>query len=44
VDIFRLYDDYLSTRGYHAVNRYLSADSILDDIEKETPDILLNRL
>jgi len=40
-DILILYNDYLSSKGHQVVNRYLNADSIITDIEKETPDVYL---
>jgi len=40
-DILILYNDYLSSKGHQVINRYLNADSIMSDIEKDTPDIYL---
>lgn len=40
-DILTLYNDYLSGKGHQVVNRYLSTDSIMNDLEKETPDVYL---
>lgn len=40
-DILILYNDYLSSKGHEVINRYLNADSIMSDIEKDTPDIYL---
>jgi DNA-binding NtrC family response regulator len=40
-DILILYNDYLISKGHQVINKYLSADSIITDIEKETPDVYL---
>ena len=40
-DILNLFNDYLSSKGHQVVNRYLSADTIMTDIQKETPDVYL---
>lgn len=40
-DILILYNDYLSSKGHQVVNKYKSANNILKDIEKETPDVYL---
>jgi DNA-binding NtrC family response regulator len=40
-DILTLYNDYLSGKGHQVINRYLSTDSIMTDLEKETPDVYL---
>ena len=38
-DILTLYNDYFSSKGHQVVNKYKSANNILKDIEKETPDV-----
>jgi DNA-binding NtrC family response regulator len=40
-DILILYNDYLSSKGHQVLNQYLNADSIITDIQKETPDVYL---
>ena len=40
-DILTLYNDYLSSKGHQVVNKYKSANNILKDIEKDTPDVYL---
>lgn len=40
-DILILYNDYLSSKGHQVINKCLSADRILTDIEKEPPDVYL---
>lgn len=40
-DILTLFNDYLSLKGHHVVSKYLSADSIMSDIEKDMPDVYL---
>lgn len=40
-DILTLYNDYLSSKGHQVVNKYKSANNILEDIDKECPDIFL---
>ena len=40
-DILTLFNDYLSLKGHPVVSKYLSADSIMSDIEKEMPDVYL---
>jgi len=40
-DILTLYNDYLSSQGHQVINRYVSADSIMNDIERDTPDVYL---
>jgi DNA-binding response OmpR family regulator len=40
-DILTLYRDYLSSRGHKVLNAYLKANNILEDIDKECPDIFL---
>lgn len=40
-DILTLYNDYLSSKGHWIVNRYLRADKMLGDLQKESPDIYL---
>lgn len=40
-DILTLYNDYLSSKGHQVINKYKSANNILKDIEKGTPDVYL---
>jgi len=40
-DILTLFSDYLSLKGHHVVSKYLSADRIMSDIEKDMPDVYL---
>ena len=40
-DNLKLYNDYFCLKGHHVVNTYLRADSIMTDIEKDTPDVYL---
>ena len=38
-DILILYKDCLTSKGHQVVNKYLSADCIMTDTEKESPDV-----
>jgi DNA-binding response OmpR family regulator len=38
-DILRLYSDYFSKRGHQVLKTYLIADNLMDDIERETPNM-----
>ena len=38
-DILRLYSDYLSRRGHQVLKTYLAADDVMEDVERETPNI-----
>ena len=38
-DILRLYSDYFSNRGHQVLKTYLSAENVMDDIEKERPNM-----
>jgi DNA-binding NtrC family response regulator len=40
-DNLNLYNDYLCHKGHHVVNTYHKTDSIMIDIEKDTPDVYL---
>ena len=40
-DILKLYSDYLSSRGHRVLNAYVNADTILDDIDVECPDVYI---
>lgn len=40
-DILNLYSDYLSSKGYRVLNAYVNADTILDDIDIECPDVYI---
>lgn len=40
-DILTLYSDYLSSLGHRILSAYLNADSILQDIDIEPPDIYI---
>ena len=40
-DILKLYSDYLSSRGHRVLNAYVNADTILDDIDIECPDVYI---
>lgn len=40
-DILFLYNDFLSYRGHKVVSEYPNIDSIMSDLERETPDIFL---
>ena len=38
-DILTLYNDYLSSKGYHVVSRHTSGNNIMIDLEKHIPDV-----
>jgi DNA-binding NtrC family response regulator len=40
-DILRLYNDYLSGRGHQVLKTYLAAENVMDDVERENPNIYL---
>ena len=40
-DILKLYSDYLSRKGHRVIRTYVNADTILDDIDIESPDIYI---
>ena len=40
-DILKLYSDYLSRMGHRVLKAYVNADTILDDIDIEFPDIYI---
>lgn len=40
-DIMTLFSDYLSSKGHQVINRHINVDSMMNDFEKETPDIYL---
>ena len=40
-DILKLYSDYLSFKGHRVLKAYVNADTILDDIEIERPDVYI---
>jgi DNA-binding NtrC family response regulator len=40
-DNLNLYNDYLCHKGHYVVNTYQKTDSIMTDIEKDTPDVYL---
>jgi DNA-binding NtrC family response regulator len=40
-DILILYNDYLSHRGHQVINRYLNAELIISELEKEAADVYL---
>ncbi len=40
-DILNLYRDYLSSKGHRVLKTYVNADTILDDIEIEFPDLYI---
>lgn len=40
-DILKLYSDYLSYMGHRVLKVYVNADTILDDIEIERPDVYI---
>ena len=40
-DILNLYSDYLSSKGHRVLKTYVNADTILDDIDIEFPDLYL---
>ena len=40
-DILKLYSDYLSRNGHRMLRTYVKADTILDDIDIECPDVYI---
>lgn len=40
-DILNLYRDYLSSKGHRVLKTYINADTILDDIDIEFPDLYI---
>jgi CheY-like chemotaxis protein len=40
-DNLSLYSDYLSKRGYHVIARYTKGNNILNDVEKQPPDVFI---
>jgi DNA-binding NtrC family response regulator len=40
-DILKLYSDYLSRMGHRVLKTYVNADTILDDIDIEFPDVYI---
>ena len=40
-DILKLYSDYLSCMGHRVLKAYVNADTILDDIDIECPDVYI---
>ena len=40
-DILKLYSDYLSRKGQRVLRTYVNADTILDDIDIECPDVYI---
>lgn len=40
-DILTLYSDYLSSKGHRVLKTYVNADTILDDIDIEFPDLYI---
>ena len=40
-DILKLYGDFLTSRGHRVLKTYVNADTILDDIDIEPPDVYL---
>ena len=40
-DILKLYSDYLSRKGHRVLRTYVNADTILDDIDIECPDVYI---
>lgn len=40
-DILNLYSDYLSSKGHRVLKTYVNADTILDDIDIEFPDLYI---
>lgn len=41
MDILNLYGGYLSKQGQYVMNTYLIAETILDNIDIESPDIYI---
>ena len=40
-DILNLYSDYLSSMGHRVIRTYVNADTILEDINIEPPDVYI---
>ena len=40
-DILRLYTEYFSRRGHQVLKTYLTAENVMNDVERETPNICL---
>ncbi|RPJ29999.1 MAG: response regulator, partial [Nitrosopumilales archaeon] len=40
-DILKLYSDFLSRKGHRVLRTYVNADTILDDIDVEYPDVYI---
>lgn len=40
-DILKLYSDYLSSKGHKVIHTYVNADTILEDIDIEPPDVYI---
>jgi DNA-binding NtrC family response regulator len=40
-DILKLYRDFLTSKGHRVLKTYVNADTILDDIDIEPPDVYL---
>jgi DNA-binding NtrC family response regulator len=40
-DILTLYNDYLSSKGYHVIGRYTRGNNIMTDVEEHAPDVYL---
>jgi DNA-binding response OmpR family regulator len=39
VDMLRLYSDYFSNRGHQVLKTYLTSENVMDDIERERPNM-----
>ena len=40
-DILNLYSDYLFSKGHRVIRTYINADTILEDIDIEPPDVYI---
>jgi DNA-binding response OmpR family regulator len=40
-DILNLYTDFFSRRGHQVLKTYLSAENVMNDVKRETPNIYL---
>jgi DNA-binding NtrC family response regulator len=40
-DILNLYSDYLFSKGHRVIRTYVNADTILEDIDIESPDVYI---
>ena len=40
-DILKLYSDYLSYKGHRVIHTYVNAETILQDIDIESPDLYI---